>query len=574
MSARCGQLTIAASGCAPVNGSVGSVVATQQQVTFGGIQTLLQGLRDQIQAPPGQVSPGGQPLVPPGSFGPVTSSPIRTSSPSGSVGTFRPYAPPSQNPIVQYRSGEQPFDPGPPATSGPPPGPGDDRGLSEQQFSGAPPLAETRFIPNEVLVEAVSANTAQVTQFAQQLGLTLIATDDLPSIGRTLFRFSFAPGGDIRAIIRSLERNRIVASAQPNYLFIFARDMPIVPAPNLKVAQNTPAGSLAPGAPLPAGDPAQYAIDKLHLVAAHRLATGRNVSIAIVDSEIDEANPDLRGAVRARYDATATPSSPQTHGTNMAGAIAAHSRLLGVAPAANIIGIKAFVEGNAGVHGSSEQILKGIDHAASIGARIINMSFAGPRDPMLERLLTAAYDKNLILIAAAGNGGPRAAPMFPGADPHVIAVTASDSDDRPFAGANRGKYIALTAPGVDVLVPSVGSSYGLTTGTSVAAANVSGVIALLLERYPGLTPAQVRTALTRSAKVILPNDKAFQTGAGLVDPVAALEYLTRSADGSAFGKALAYAPSPASNNPLAQPYYKEPIYRPPPILPPTWSFWT
>ena len=350
--------------------------------------------------------------------------------------------------------------------------------------------------------------------------------------------------------------------------------MPVAASPNLKLAQNAPAGNVASAGTLPAGDPAQYAIEKLHLVAAHRLATGRNVSIAVVDSEIDGGNPDLRGAIKENYDATGTAGSPQAHGTNMAGAIAARGHLLGVAPGANIIGIKAFVEGPSGVTGSSEQILKGLDHAASSGARIINMSFAGPRDPMLERLLTAAYDNNLILVAAGGNGGPRAAPLFPGADPHVIAVTATDSKDRPFAGANRGKYIALAAPGVDVLVPTIGDGCTLTTGTSVAAANASGVVALLVERWPTLTPAQVRTALTRSARTILPGDNNFQTGAGLIDPVQAFEYLTRTADGSAFGRALAYAPGRASNNPLATPYYKVPIYRAPPILPPTRSFWT
>ncbi len=550
--------------------AVGQLTSNQQQATFGSIEGILQGYRDQFQNP-------GYPGYPP--VGVYVPPPVNGTGPgtrNGGNTIPNPTTTFQTNPVTPGpRPGELPFNPGPPVTTGPSPGPGNGRTSNEQLYSGVPPPGETQFIPNEVLLQVVNTVTpAQLTQIFQQLGLTVISAQPLPLVGRTLYRLSFPAGGDIRAIIRSLESDQIIASAQPNYLFILARDMPIAVAPNMKVAQNTPAGSLAPGAPLPAGDPAQFVIDKLHLVAAHRLATGRNVSVAVVDSEIDEANPDLRGAVRERYDATATPSSPQTHGTNMAGAVAAHMRLLGIAPAANIIGIKAFVEGTTGVNGSSEQILKGLDHAASTGARIINMSFAGPRDPMLERLLTAAYDKNLILIAAAGNGGPRAAPMFPGADPHVIAVTASDSDDRPFTGANRGKYIALTAPGVDVLVPSVGDGYGFTTGTSVAAANVSGVVALLLERYPTLTPAQVRTALTRTAKVILPNDKAFQTGAGLVDPVAALEYLTRSADGSAFGKALAYAPSPANNNPLAQPYYKEPIYRAPPILPPTWSFWT
>ena len=118
------------------------------------------------------------------------------------------------------------------------------------------------------------------------------------------------------------------------------------------------------------------------------------------------------------------------------------------------------------------------------------MSFAGPKDPSLERALKLAYDKGIVLIAAAGNAGPKSPPLFPGADPNVIAVTATDVDDKLFTGANRGKYISVAAPGVDILVPAPEGTYQLTTGTSVAAAEVSGIVALLLERNPKLTPGR------------------------------------------------------------------------------------
>src|SRR5262249_57699894 len=103
------------------------------------------------------------------------------------------------------------------------------------------------------------------------------------------------------------------------------------------------------------------------------------------------------------------------------------------------------------------------------------------------------------LAPPAGNAGPKSPPLYPGADVSVIAVSASDFNDRPFAMANRGKYIAVAAPGVDVMVPAPGGSYQLTTGTSVAAAHVSGVAALLVERKPTITPDELRAILIKTA---------------------------------------------------------------------------
>jgi subtilisin family serine protease len=185
--------------------------------------------------------------------------------------------------------------------------------------------------------------------------------------------------------------------------------------------------------------------------------------------------------------------------------------------------VHAFSTKAATAESTTFQILKGIDWSVLQGARVINMSFAGPRDPALERALKAAYDRNVVLVAAAGNAGPKSPPLFPGADPNVIAVTAVDIDNNLFAGANRGRYVALAAPGVDVLVPAPNEAYQLTTGTSVAAAEVSGVVALMLERNPKLRPAQVRRILTSTAQRLSSALRDDNFGAGLVDPLKAVE---------------------------------------------------
>ncbi len=124
----------------------------------------------------------------------------------------------------------------------------------------------------------------------------------------------------------------------------------------------------------------------------------------------------------------------------------------------------AFDDSAGEAKGTSFAIDKGLQWAADNNARIINMSFAGPADPMLARLLAAAYAKGIVLIAAAGNGGPQSAPLYPAADPDVIAVTATDNDEHVFALANRGRYIAVAAPGVDILALAPGDAYQLSSG--------------------------------------------------------------------------------------------------------------
>jgi subtilisin family serine protease len=267
--------------------------------------------------------------------------------------------------------------------------------------------------------------------------------------------------------------------------------------------------------------PEQYVRDKLQLSAVHRLARGTNIPIGVIDSEIDERHPDLNGAVSDQYEPTGIKELPHAHGTGIAGAIAARQTLVGVAPGAHILGIRAFSGHAEEPTASASNILKGLDWAVNHNVRIVNMSFTGARDPLLDGALKGAYDKGVILIAAVGNAGPGAQPLFPAADPHVIAVTATDANNKLFPDANRGRHVAIAAPGVEILVPAPDSGYQLMTGTSIAAAHVSGVVALMLESNPKLTPAKVRKILLASAKRLGPSDRF---GAGLVDPVRALEF--------------------------------------------------
>ena len=134
----------------------------------------------------------------------------------------------------------------------------------------------------------------------------------------------------------------------------------------------------------------------------------------------------------------ASARRPHQHGTGIAGAIAANARLLGAAPAARILAIRAFGAYGASAEATSFAILKGVEYAATHGARVINMSFAGPTDPALARHLAGARQRGIVLIAASGNLGPASGPQYPAADPNVIAVSATDAKDKIFKAANIG----------------------------------------------------------------------------------------------------------------------------------------
>jgi filamentous hemagglutinin family protein len=399
-----------------------------------------------------------------------------------------------------------------------PPGPtGPQQGQRQQLPTGfdrrvidIPPPTETRFVKDEVVLQIAGNVTVEQLQAAVgRLGLTLLASENLAITGSTVVRFRIIDGRSPAEIIRALTAIELVAVAQPNYVYTL-QQQPSDPVPASRGDATQ-------------GDPAQYMLEKLQISDIHRLVRGANVPIAVIDSEIDVSHPDLEGAVTKRFDAVGAPEKPHAHGTGMAGAIAAHRRLLGTAPAARLLAVHAFSTTAATAESTTFNNLKGINWSVQEGARIINMSFAGPRDPSLERALKAAYDKGIVLIAAAGNAGPKSPPLFPGAFPFVIAVTATDVDDKLFTAANRGKYISVAAPGVDILVPAPEGEYQMTTGTSVAAAEVSGIVALLLERNPKLTPADIRRILTASSKRLAPGERDDNFGSGLIDPLQALQ---------------------------------------------------
>jgi subtilisin family serine protease len=377
----------------------------------------------------------------------------------------------------------------------------------ERDFTGIPPVQETRYVDTEMVCQfGPDMSPQQIEEIARRHNLTILWMEPSALTGGTLVQFSIPGGRSARAVVQAMEAERIVS--QPNYVY--------------EAVQETAAAADADTS----GSDQLYVANKLRLNEVHKIATGKDVVVAVIDSRIDEAHPELAKGIAEYFDAVGKTDKPHTHGTGMAGAIVSQDRLIGVAPGARTLAIHAFATGSAqSPQATTQAIIKGLDWAVNKGARVINMSFAGPKDPMLALALKKASEKGAILIAAVGNAGPKSPPLYPAADPHVIGVTAIDENDKLYAGANIGAQVAVAAPGVDVMVPAPEGAYQLTTGTSVAAAHVSGVAALLLEKHPEADAQLVLEVLTSSATRLGTNKRDDKLGWGLIDPLAALNEL-------------------------------------------------
>jgi subtilisin family serine protease len=353
--------------------------------------------------------------------------------------------------------------------------------------------------PNELLAEIDgSMSDEQVRALAQRHGLALVESQNFPLIGATIGLFRITNGRPLDAARRDFAADGSVREVQLNWRY--------------RLQQTKP---------LTEGDPAQYAVSKLKLPQAHTLAHGMNVTIAVIDSGIDASHPELANSISDNFDALGSKEGPHVHGTGIAGAIAAHGRLMGSAPEARIIAIRAFASAQGGAESSSYVVIKSLNYAVLHGAQIINMSFAGPKDMLIERAIAATAARDVVLVAAAGNAGAKSPPLFPAANPNVIAVSGTDSQDRLFTASNRGVHIALAAPGTDIFLPATDQKYQMTSGTSFSAAYVSGIAALLLERNPALKPSEVRAILTTTARDLGAPGKDELFGYGQADAFAA-----------------------------------------------------
>ena len=238
--------------------------------------------------------------------------------------------------------------------------------------------------------------------------------------------------------------------------------------------------------------------------------------IGMIDSSVDVAHPALTGAnIESRSFVSQGAELPDFHGTAIASIIAANDgQYQGLMPNAQVYAAAVFEQDQErGEIASTVSLLRALDWLISTDVDVVNISLAGPPNRLLEAALQRAAQQNVLVMAAAGNGGPVARPMYPAAYDTVVAVTAVDTGHKVFRLANRGEYLDIAAPGVGLLHARAGGGYAASSGTSFAVPFAATAAARLRTLHPGV---DVMAMLYQSAEDLGPPGRDDIYGYGLL----------------------------------------------------------
>lgn len=290
---------------------------------------------------------------------------------------------------------------------------------------------------------------------AKDVGLRFVEVWPMPVLGLNCFVLEITNSRSTQEVIELVERQPSVQWAEGMELY----EVKAAAAGTDPLAQLSPATSA------------------WNLANIHASWTGRNVTVAVIDTQVDLDHPDLTGRVKvSRNFVSDVQARPEYHGTEVAGIIAANARngigSAGVAPEARLMALRACWQRAASRASvcTSLNLARAINYAIENDAKIINLSLGGPTNRLLTRLIDTAAAKGIAVVAAYDPSLPNGG--FPASHADVIAV------------AQTGKGIAkgYAAPGTDVPTTQPGGGFYFVTGSSYAAAHVSGLLALVVER--------------------------------------------------------------------------------------------
>ncbi|MFF3290077.1 type VII secretion-associated serine protease mycosin [Streptomyces sp. NPDC003023] len=289
----------------------------------------------------------------------------------------------------------------------------------------------------------------------------------------------------------------------------------------------------------------QWSLGAMHTDEAWQTTKGEGITVAVLDTGVDDQHPDLAGSVLPGKDfigfgAERGDRAWARHGTAMAGIIAAHghgpggdSGVLGIAPDAKILPVRVILEGGDKARDKARKsrgtaLAQGIRWAADQGADVINLSLGDDSESAHpeageDAAVQYALSKGSVVVASAGNGGEKGDRVsYPAAYPGVIAVTAVDRWGTHASFSTRRWYATVSAPGVNIVIADPDRRYYEGWGTSAAAAFVSGAVALVRAAHPDLTPAQIKKLLIDTARDAPKGGRDDAKGYGMVDPAAAI----------------------------------------------------
>ena len=276
----------------------------------------------------------------------------------------------------------------------------------------------------------------------------------------------------------------------------------------------------------------QWGLTAIGAPSVWKINRGAGITVAVIDSgsgphpDLD-ANLDAGRTMFGSIDSVGVLDIDNAgHGSHVAGIIAAVADNAiggsGVAPQSRILPIRVL---DAQGSGDSRDVSKAVRFAVDSGAKVINLSLGGSTESTsLTAAIQYATDRNVLVVAAAGNGGVDSPPKWPGASDLTIAVTAIDRNNSVTSFDQRGDYIDLAAPGASI-ISTASNDYKIQSGTSMAAAFVTGAAALLFAAQPSITAAQVRDILQRTATDIGAPGRDTTFGYGLINLVAAFAEL-------------------------------------------------
>ncbi|MET8287218.1 type VII secretion-associated serine protease mycosin [Streptomyces sp. NPDC005132] len=289
----------------------------------------------------------------------------------------------------------------------------------------------------------------------------------------------------------------------------------------------------------------QWALDAMHTQQAWRTTKGSGITVAVLDTGVDDQHPDLVGNILPGKDmvgfgAHRGERAWARHGTAMAGIIAGHGHgagrddgVLGIAPEAKILPVRVILEDGDSSRTRARStrgnaLAEGIRWAADHGADVINLSLGDDSksahpEPAEDAAVQYALKKGAVVVASAGNGGEKGDHIsYPAAYPGVIAAAAVDRYGTHASFSTRRWYATVSAPGVDVVIADPDDRYYEGWGTSAASAFVSGAVALVKAAHPGLSPAQIKKLLEDTARNAPSGGRDDSRGFGFIDPAAAI----------------------------------------------------